>query len=111
MDILNQVISGMNKEQIRFFKMYASRFTSDDRKDLLLFDYIRKSGEVYNEEKIVKKLYNSKDKNAFYRLKNRLLQDINKSITIQHFDDEETVFTFHLLALVRFYLNKNSIEV
>lgn len=100
----------MNKEQVRFFKMYTSRFTVEDRKDLLLFDYIRKSGEKYEEEKILKKLYNGKEKNAFYRLKNRLLQDINKSITIQHFDDEETIFTFHLLALVRFYFNKNDID-
>src|ERR1041384_7235227 len=110
MDILNRIISGMNKEQIRYFKLYASRFTSDERKDLALFDYIRKSDDRYNEEKIFKKLYNGSEKNAFYRLKNRLLLDINKSITIQHFDDEETIHAFHLLALVRFFINKNNID-
>jgi hypothetical protein len=110
MDILNQVIKGMNKEQIRYFKLYAARFTSDSRKDLALFDYIRKSNDKYDEEKIFKKLYDGSEKNPFYRLKNRLMLDINKSITIQHFDDEETIHTFHLLALVRFYMNKNNVE-
>ncbi|MEP7169476.1 MAG: hypothetical protein ABI855_08925 [Bacteroidota bacterium] len=110
MDILNQVINGMNKEQIRYFKLYASRFTSEDRKDLALFDYIRKSNDKYDEDKIFKKLYDGSEKNPFYRLKNRLMLDINKSITIQHFDDEETIHAFHLLALVRFYMNKNNVE-
>jgi len=110
MDILNQVIKGMNKEQIRYFKLYASRFTSDVRKDLTLFDYIRKSDDKYDDEKIFKKLYDGTEKNPFYRLKNRLMLDINKSLTIQHFDDEETIHVFHLLALVRFYMNKNSVE-
>src|SRR6185436_16329204 len=100
----------MNKEQIRYFKLYASRFTSDVRKDLTLFDYIRKSDDKYDDEKIFKKLYDGTEKNPFYRLKNRLMLDINKSLTIQHFDDEETIHVFHLLALVRFYMNKNSVE-
>src|SRR5258705_12184761 len=110
MDILNQVIKGMNKEQIRYFKLYASRFTLDGRKDLALFDYIRKSNDKYDEDKIFKKLYDGAVKNPFYRLKNRLMLDINKSLTIQHFDDEETIHVFHLLALVRYYMTKNSVQ-
>lgn len=110
MDILNQIINGMNKEQIRYFKLYASRFRSEARKDLALFDYMRKSNDKYDDDKIFNKLYKGKEKNAFYRLKNRLLLDINKSITIQHFDDEETIHAFHLLALVRFYINRNNVD-
>ncbi len=110
MNILNQIINGMNKEQIRFFKMYASRFTADERKDLLLFDYIRKSGEKYDEEKIFGRLYSNGDKNPFYRLKNRLLSDLNKSISIQHFEEEDIISALHLLALSRFYFIKNNMD-
>lgn len=110
MDVLNFIVNTMSKEQVRFFKMYASRFTVDERKDLLLFDYMRKSGNKYEEEKILKKLYDGKDKNAFYRLKNRLLSDINKSITMQHFDEEETISAYHMLALARYFFIKNSID-
>ena len=81
MNILQQLVAGMNKEQIRFFKLFAGRtMTPEDRKDILLFNYIRKTGDDYNEEKIFNKLYASKDKNAFYRLKHRLLSDLNKII-------------------------------
>ena len=62
MDILNQIISGLNKEEVRFFKMYLSRIETDDnRKDIQLFDYIRKSGNRFEDELIFKKLYQQKD--------------------------------------------------
>ncbi len=111
MNILQQLITGMNKEQIRFFKLFAGRtMTPDDRKDILLFDYIRKSGDDYNEEKIFNKLYASKDKNAFYRLKHRLLNDLNKSITIQHFDDDDFIYTCHTLALYKYFADNNKLK-
>ncbi len=111
MDILNQIICGLNKEQVRFFKMYLSRIeTEDERKDVVLFDYIRKSGDNYDDEKIFRRLYDDNEKNSFYRLKNRLMREVNKSLTLQHFDDEPVVYIFRLLALVKFYLNKNALK-
>lgn len=112
MEILQHLIKDLNKEQVRFFKLYAKRINSDggDRKDILLFDYIRKSGDEYDQEKIFKKLYDGKDKNAFYRLKNRLMHELNKSLTLQHFDEEEMVYIFRLLALVKFYSNRNQVK-
>lgn len=111
MDILNEVINSMNKEQVRFFKLYASRIFKDEtRKDMMLFNHIRKAGSDYEEEKIFTKLYEAKDKNAFYRLKHRLLQDLNKSITIQHFEDDDVISIFHLLALEKFYFDRNNIK-
>ncbi|MCX6290635.1 MAG: hypothetical protein NT126_02595 [Bacteroidetes bacterium] len=109
MDILNQVIEGMNKEQVRFFKMFISRRReAGSRKDAELFDYIRKSRERYDEGKIHRRLYQHESKNSFYRLKHRLLQDLNKSLMVQHFDDDEVVYILHLLALEKFYFNKNN---
>lgn len=111
MDILNNIITGLNKEEVRFFKLYLSRIeTEDDRMDVMLFDYVRKSGDKYDDDKIFHKLYgNEGDKNPYYRLKNRLMRELNKSLTLQHFDDEEMVYVFRLLALVKFYFNKNQI--
>jgi hypothetical protein len=111
MDILNQVIEGMNKEQVRFFKLFISRSRDvDSRKDAELFDFIRKTGEDYDERKIHKRLYAEDSKNSFYRLKHRLLQDLNKSLMVQHFDDDQLVYILHLLALEKFYYNKNNIR-
>jgi len=80
---------------------------SGERKDILLFNYIRKNGEGYEEERIFQKLYGKQDKNAFYRLRNRLMTDINKCLLLQHFDEEETLVSINLLALSRFYGTKS----
>lgn len=112
MDILNSIVSSMNKEQVRYFKVYLSRtHDREGRMDVQLFDYMRKSGEDYDEEKIFRKLYTSGDKNSFYRLRNRLLLDLNKSLMVQHFDDDETVHLLHLLALAKFHFSRNNTRV
>lgn len=108
MGILQKLIQGMNKEEIRFFKLYVSRTQDNpDRKDILLFDYIRKSGKNYNEDFILKKLYKQKNKNAFYRLKNRLMTDVNTSLYLQHYEKDEETHIHHLISLSKFYYNRN----
>lgn len=108
MDILNQIVETMNKEEVRHLKMYFARTSFEDRKDIALFDYIRKTGEKYNEEKIVSSIYtNDEDKNSFYRLKNRLMDDISKSITLQYFNSDESNSILYLLAISKYYFSKN----
>ncbi|MFH0865496.1 MAG: hypothetical protein V1904_04845 [Bacteroidota bacterium] len=112
MDIINTIVQGMNKEDIRFFKLYLSRTNADkDRMDIRLFDYIKKSGEKYDEKKIFPSLYKTKEKNSFYRLKHRLAQDLNTSIFLQHFEKDDTIYIFFLLSLAKYYMNKNKYDV
>ncbi|MBK6399381.1 MAG: hypothetical protein IPF75_14260 [Bacteroidetes bacterium] len=109
MDVLNSIVSGMSKEQVRFFKLFMGRsHYHEDRMDEKLFDYMRKSGDEYDEEKIVHTLYRKSDKNAFYRLRNRLLADLNKSLMLQHVDDDENLYLLHLLSLAKYFLGKNN---
>lgn len=113
MDILNQIIQLMTKEEVRHFKLFSTRTSvSEPRKDLQLYDYVRKVGEEYDEEKIFEKLYGKKaSKNPFYRLKNRLLGDLNKSLNLQHIDDEEIVHIFHLLSLSRLFYHRGKYTI
>ena len=112
MNILNQIIAHMNKEQVRGYKLFVNRTNEkDDRKDVLYFDYIRKSGDSYDENKIHQRLYGETDKNTFYRLKNRVLLDVSKSLMVQHFDDDELIHALHLLALEKFHFNRNQIHI
>ena len=108
MNVLNSIVNGLSKEDVRFFKLWLERgYDNDDRLDKQLFDYMRKSGEKYDEEKIFLKLYKSGSKNSFYRLRNRLLTELNKSLMIQHFDDDDIHYTLHLLSLAKYFLRKN----
>ncbi len=102
----------MTKEELRFFKIYISRNTSEgDRKDVVLFDYIRKKGEEYDEDKIALKLYPDGEKNSFYRLKNRLIEEVNKSLVLQHFGEDEASSTLQMISLAYLFFNRNNYPV
>lgn len=112
MDTLTLIIDGMNKEEVRFFKLYSSRVKSNkQRKDLLLFDNLRKKSANFDEEKFIETIYKGEGRNAYYRLKNRLIEDLNKSLLIQHFDKEDNMYLLHLISLSRFYVNRNNHKV
>ena len=110
MNLLQEVISSLTKEESRFFKLYAERTNSTkERKDLVLFDQLRKSD--ITEEKLVNRLSYGNSKNAYYRLKNRLLFDISKSLVLQHLNNEEDVLILHNLLLFRIFRQKQKNRV
>ena len=112
MDILNNIISVMNKEEVRNFKLWLnSTNASDARKDILLFDYIRKAADKYDEDFIFKKLYTEKDKNSFYRLKNRLQEDIGYNLTLLHFSKHESNNLFLFLSLHNIFISRNQTDI
>lgn len=111
MDILQNIIAGMNKEEIRNFKLYLYRTEKKgERKDELLFDFIKKNTDHYDENKILTRLYNTSDKNALYRLKNRLLDDIGKSLLLHHADTSEYNTIQNFLILSRIFQKKGQTD-
>ena len=110
MDHLPRLVKSLNKEEVRFFKLFASRTQQAfERKDLKLFDFLRKE-DVEKEELFLQKLYPGESKNAWYRLKNRLLNDLNKSLSVLHYEEDAFIHAFHMLALYRYFFNKNLLE-
>ena len=105
MNTLFEVISTLSKEETRFFKLYATRTnSSENRKDLLLFDQLKKSN-LFDESKFSNKHYGEK-KNAYYRLKNRLLNDINKSLMLQHIEKEMDLSILKTILVSRVFSAK-----
>ena len=112
MDILNQIILNLNKEDLRFYKLFSARHDmGDGRKDLVLLDYIRDSEEQYSDETVFRKLYGGKDKNALYSLKNRLIHDVARSLTVQYCYKDEILYAHHLLFLVRLYFMRSQFDI
>lgn len=108
MDTLNQMILGLSKEEIRFYKIYSSRIASNaPRKDIELFDLIRKERDQFNEDAVANRLYPDGNKNPFYRLKNRLKTELSKSLMVQHFDNEDVTQAINLYNLARHYMSRN----
>ena len=111
MNILFEIINSLSKEESRFYKLFAGRTNSGDfRKDIILFDFIKKNGEQYDEQIISEELYQD-NKNSFYQLKNRLYKDLNKSMMLQHMSKESDIFTLHFVLLSRVYKRKGRVEL
>lgn len=112
MDILNQIVLNLNKEDLRFYKLFSSRYNKgEDRKDLVLLDYIREAKENYEDDVIFGKLYGKRDRNALYSLKNRLTHDVSRALTVQYCYKDDLLYIHHLLFLVRLFFMRNQFEV
>jgi hypothetical protein len=108
MELLTEMILQMDKHAARQYKVFAGRANDDtDRKDITLFDFIRKNGIDYQEDKIFKKLYVDSDKNAFYRLKNRLMSDISRSVFLHQHSTNDNMLCFYYMALGWYYQSVN----
>jgi hypothetical protein len=112
-DILNKIIGLMTKEEQRNFKLFALRsHDEEDRKDILLFDYIRKEGEDFQDRRAQRQLYGKAARpNTYHRLRNRLLQEVGKSLALLHWDKDETTTALHELTLAMLYRKKLQFEI
>ena len=112
MDIFNHLIESLSKEEIQAFKLYALRKNANmNRKDLILFDFAKKNKLDYNEDEIAEELYPKQDKNSFYRLKNRLTENILKSLSVHHFSTSDIHNIYHLLGLVELFITKGEFKL
>lgn len=111
MNVLHQIIESLTKEETRYYKLFAARTNnSTERKDIQLFDFIKKNHRNYNESKISEILYGD-NKNSFYQLKNRVFKDLNKSMMLQHMPKEKDIFILHFVLLSRIYMRKGDVKL
>ena len=112
MDTLDQMVLGLNKEEIRFYKIYSSRIASNQpRKDIILFDIIKKERDLFDEDAASSKLYPDGNRNPYYRLKNRLKSELCKSLMVQHFENEDVTQAINLYNLARHYMSRNLFQL
>lgn len=104
MNPLQEAIALMSKEEVRAFKLFIRKVNMQaGRKDLELFDFIRKSAKDYDEEQAYEKLYSGTSKNTFHRLKSRLLHDINRSMVDLNLANNDILRLWHFLSVVEYY--------
>lgn len=114
MNILPIISKSLNKEEIRNLKLFLNRTNSNkNRKDELLFDLVKSSNlDKYDEDKIYSKIYGiSGNKNSFYRLKNRLLEDISISLSQFHYNETELHLILNNFLLSKVFSLKNEWQI
>lgn len=114
MDPLQHIISRMKREEIRAFKMVRKKVgRSDERKLSLLFDLLRTYNLEKDTDKILAALFPNGEgnMNAFYRLKNRLKNEVEKFLLHSHSDLDERVETINLITLASIFTYKSEYEL
>ena len=73
MDILQNIIKSLEKEEIKSYKLYTKRTHNfDDRKDIELFDLIKSFPEQEDAQHFKAIYKNEKPDSRYYRLKNKI---------------------------------------
>lgn len=107
MDILERIIEHLTSDEVRRFKILSNRFKADEEKKLLvLFDAIRAGNYKETENEIVTQLYGSitaKTKNTYYRLRNKLLSNLEKSLLFYHYNYKNSIESLSNLQLSMLY--------
>jgi len=106
---LDTIIDSLSKEEVRFFKLFLNRTVRKNRKDLDLFDYMRKKKGDYNTKDLLKKL--NTNAGNYYTLKNRLYHELNNSMVWQYIWKDNQSKSFSYVLLGRLYKNKGELEL
>ncbi len=113
MDTLHSLVQSLTKEEIRFYKLYSQRYaTGQDSLGNKLFDLMRREDKVYSDQATFERLYTGKgEKNTYYRLKNRLQHDLCDSLTMLHFDKDETNELYRYICVYNILYSKQKYEL
>ena len=110
---LRQIINALSKEEIRFYKLFVNRTSSErkKRKDVILFDLFKKDiNNKLTTDIIIKKLKLSSS-NSYYQLKNRIYNDLNNSMTWQHISKDYQSEAYSFILLARVYKSKDELQL
>ena len=106
---LETIIDSLSKEEVRFFKLFLNRTVRKNRKDLDLFDYMRKQKGNYNTKDLLKKL--KTNAGNYYTIKNRLYHELNNSMVWQYIWKDNQSKSFSYVLLGRLYKNKGELDL
>jgi len=107
---LNEIIQSLTKDEIRFYKLFVGRTKqSKERKDLILFDLIKKHPDEKQSKKVSDKL--DITSNNYYQLKHRIYNDLNNSMVWQHISKDQQSKSFRYVLLARVFKNKGELEL
>ncbi len=109
--ILRDLVLAMNKEEVRNFKLYINRLNSglDDNKRASLFDLLRDPKKGLSELEIQEIIYPG-NRNAFYKLKNKLRNDIEESLLILHRQRDQRFPVYKRIQLAHIFRYKSKYE-
>jgi len=106
---LTQLVQSLNREEVRNFKLLTSKYkTKGTSSIVLLFDVLRKKEIDEYDDEIISRILPGSTKNNYYRLKNRLIEEVENSLVELHRKKDESFEIFRLLRLARIFIYKSN---
>lgn len=111
MDVLQNIIKTLEKEEIKSFKLYAKRTHNfEDRKDIELFDSV-KAFPDWSDTQHFKNIYKSdKADSRYYRLKNKITDDVGVVLSALNRNEKE-IEALHLLIIAKIFHKKEQFQL
>jgi len=106
------IVNSLNKEEIRSFKLYLKRalLKLDDAPVNILFESY-KNKSFNSDQEIYETLFPNLKKNAFYRLKNRMIEDVYKSLLLLNYDKNEEILIRNTIILSDVFVFKSEFKI
>jgi tetratricopeptide (TPR) repeat protein len=113
MDKLTEIIRSLTKQEVRNFKIYEKRIGAEryEKKLVKLFDLLRAGKFSEHDDDLVGKFYDKSNKNAYYRLKNRLTHNLQKSLIEFHLEVDSRMTVLGTIMLARIFYYKANYKV
>ncbi|MEI6817855.1 MAG: hypothetical protein WCL14_14710 [Bacteroidota bacterium] len=112
MDIFEQIVDNLSKDELRHLKFYLNRTNwIEDRKDIKIIDLMRKPGKKLSQDEIHEKLFEGMDKNNFYRLRSRMIDEVQRAMTLQYFEKDDTNYILYHIASSKLYFTRNKFKL
>ncbi|MCB0516497.1 MAG: hypothetical protein R2798_12435 [Chitinophagales bacterium] len=110
---LTQLVQALNKEELRNFKLYSARLQHEHKtnKTVELLDEIKYQNKDEFSDELVQSFFAAENKNAFYRLKNRLMNDIENSLLLIHREKDIKFEIYKLIELGNIFRYKSKYEL
>lgn len=111
MDILQDLIKSLEKEELKSYKLYTKRTHNfNDRKDIELFDSIKKQPEETDKYHFNAIYKAQKPDSKYYRLKNKIGDDIG--IVLSNLNHKKSeIDVLHLVGLAKVFISKQQFNL
>ncbi len=111
MDVLQNIIKSLGKEEIKSYKLYTKRTHNfEERKDIELFNNIKLFPENNDSEHFLAIYKKEKADSRYYRLKNKISDDVGVVLSNLNRNEKE-IEALHLVILSKIFFKKEQFQL
>jgi len=110
---LSKIINSLQTSEVRFFKLFSSNYRQkgSTKKTVMLFDELRKNKIDEYSEEMQLLFFDKVNPNGYYRIKNRLREDLEGSLLSFHRGKIEENKVLDCIELSNIFVSRTMIEV